>query len=247
MRPCTAKFLPGGAFALSIAVALGSIPALRAVAQDPGAAPAQAVNRTVPGLPPNPQTRDAEAPDPWPATAIGAPREGGLVHVPVTGVYPGGVRPDPDLGDLPVDDPQAAWRGMQYFNQFNCAGCHAPNGVGGMGRSLSNNRWVYGSEPQNVYLTIVQGRPAGMPAFGEYLTDDVIWDLVAYVLNLPKPETESWGRTTSVDAFKIEQVPSEYTTTIHPWDETQPFSYGQPPYKKAKPPVYIPSPAPKER
>jgi cytochrome c oxidase cbb3-type subunit 3 len=29
-----------------------------------------------------------------------------------------------------------------------------------------DDQWVYGDAPQNLFATIVQGRPNGMPSFG---------------------------------------------------------------------------------
>ena len=69
-----------------------------------------------------------------------------------------------------------------------------------------------------------------MPAFGGLLPDDIIWDLVAYVRAIAQDDG-AWGRTTSLSAFTIEQVPSQYIDTIHPWEHTQPFSFGQPPFE----------------
>ena len=52
-----------------------------------------------------------------------------------------------------------------------------------MGPPLSDTDWVYGSEPGDIFLTIKQGRPNGMPSF-QNLPNDVIWQLVAYVRSL---------------------------------------------------------------
>ena len=79
-----------------------------------------------------------------------------------------------------------AWaiaQGKQLFDAFNCTGCHA-NGGGGMGPALTDARWIYGSEPRDVYATIVEGRPNGMPAFGGRIPDQQVWQLVAYVRTL---------------------------------------------------------------
>lgn len=155
-----------------------------------------------------------------------------LVHVPVTTLYPGMVKPKPNVKSPVMEDEEAAWRGKGYFNQFNCVGCHAPHGAGGMGPSLSDAAFIYGNEPANIYLTIVQGRPAGMPAFGGMLPDSVVWDLVAYVKALSKNETGDWGKTVSLRDYTIEQVPAQYVDTVDPWSRTQPFSFGQPPFRK---------------
>ncbi len=155
-----------------------------------------------------------------------------LLHVPVTTLYPGMVKPQPNVNSPVEDDEAAAWRGKGYFNQFNCVGCHAPHGAGGMGPSLSDAAFIYGGEPANIYLTIVQGRPVGMPAFGGMLPDSVVWDLVAYVQAISKDETPGWGKTVSLKDYTIEQVPAQYVNTVDPWSRTQPFSFGKPPFRK---------------
>ena len=79
-----------------------------------------------------------------------------------------------------------AWaiaQGKQLYEAFNCNGCHA-NGGGGMGPALMDATWLYGSEPQDVYTSIVEGRPNGMPAFGGRIPDVQVWQLVAYVRSM---------------------------------------------------------------
>jgi cytochrome c oxidase cbb3-type subunit III len=73
--------------------------------------------------------------------------------------------------------------GKILFNQFNCSGCHA-HGGGGMGPPLMDDEWIYGSEPQNIFATIADGRPNGMPSFRERLSNDQIWRLVGYVQSM---------------------------------------------------------------
>ena len=128
-------------------------------------------------------------------------------------------------------DPGSAARGMQFFSDMNCIGCHAPNGGGGMGPALSNATWIYGSSPAQIYLTIAQGRPNGMPAFGQLLPDNVIWDLVTYISGISQKPGPTYGTTTSLSppSPKIEQVPAEAIQTTRPWDYTEPFSKGQRP------------------
>ena len=71
----------------------------------------------------------------------------------------------------------------RMFAYFNCSGCHA-NGGGGMGPPLMDDRWIYGSAPENIFATIVEGRPNGMPSFGGRIPTDRIWQIVAYVRSL---------------------------------------------------------------
>ena len=94
-----------------------------------------------------------------------------ILHVPVSGLHPGNVSFAPKINNPLAQDPQAATRGMQDFNQFNCVGCHAGNGGGGMGPALSEGQFIYGSTPANLFLSIYQGRPNGMPAWGELLPE----------------------------------------------------------------------------
>jgi cytochrome c oxidase cbb3-type subunit 3 len=111
---------------------------------------------------------------------------------PIGGAIPAGESPDtihPGGGSPPPPDPRAAKydnnapalaEGQALYTQMNCVGCHA-HGGGGMGPALMDAAWIYGSEPQQVYATIVNGGPNGMPPFGGKLTDPEIWQLVAYV------------------------------------------------------------------
>jgi cytochrome c oxidase cbb3-type subunit 3 len=73
--------------------------------------------------------------------------------------------------------------GKRLFTWFNCTGCHA-NGGGGSGPALMDDRWIYGGEIDEVYLTIAQGRPNGMPAFGGKVPSQQIWQLAAYVRSM---------------------------------------------------------------
>jgi cytochrome c oxidase cbb3-type subunit 3 len=77
----------------------------------------------------------------------------------------------------------AVAQGKQLFSQFNCTGCHF-HGGGGIGPPLMDDQWIYGSEPENIYETIVEGRPNGMPAFGGKLSAQQVWQLAAYVRSM---------------------------------------------------------------
>jgi cytochrome c oxidase cbb3-type subunit 3 len=44
--------------------------------------------------------------------------------------------------------------------------------------------WIYGSAPDNLFATIVEGRPNGMPSFRDKIPDDQIWEIAAYVRTL---------------------------------------------------------------
>jgi cytochrome c oxidase cbb3-type subunit 3 len=74
-------------------------------------------------------------------------------------------------------------QGKTLFSMYNCVGCHA-HGGGGMGPPLKDEKWIYGSEPDQIYATIVQGRPNGMPSFRGKIPNNQVWQLVAYVRSL---------------------------------------------------------------
>jgi cytochrome c oxidase cbb3-type subunit 3 len=93
-----------------------------------------------------------------------------------------------DPAPLPIhsnyqENAYAMSQGKQLFSAFNCNGCHG-NGGGGMGPALMDDVWIYGSDPANVFTTIVEGRPNGMPSFRGRITNDQVWQLVAYVRSM---------------------------------------------------------------
>ncbi len=73
--------------------------------------------------------------------------------------------------------------GEQLFSKYNCTGCHG-HGGGGSGVPLMDDRWIYGSQPDQIFNTIAEGRPNGMPCFGRKIPEDQIWRLVAFIRSL---------------------------------------------------------------
>ncbi|HET9685043.1 MAG TPA: c-type cytochrome [Gemmatimonadaceae bacterium] len=73
--------------------------------------------------------------------------------------------------------------GQRLYNSYGCVGCHA-NGGGGMGPPLMDDKWIYGSAPENIYATIIQGRPNGMPSFAGRIPSQQVWQIVSYVRSL---------------------------------------------------------------
>jgi len=73
--------------------------------------------------------------------------------------------------------------GQRLFNYFNCSGCHAAGG-GAIGPALMDDEWIYGNSSGNIFWSIVEGRPQGMPAFAGKISEDQVWRLVAYVRSL---------------------------------------------------------------
>jgi cytochrome c oxidase cbb3-type subunit 3 len=96
---------------------------------------------------------------------------------------PGGA-PKPGFPANPYQDNAFAMaEGKRLYGWYNCVGCHA-NGGGGMGPALMDQQWIYGSEPAQIFASIVEGRPNGMPAFAGKINDQEVWELVAFVRSL---------------------------------------------------------------
>src|SRR4051812_31329887 len=79
-------------------------------------------------------------------------------------------------------------QGKTLFRWFNCSGCHS-NGGGGMGPALMDDHWRYGNNPEDIYASIMQGRPNGMPSFRGRINEDQAWQIVAYVRSM-----SGWAR-----------------------------------------------------
>ncbi|MEO7026257.1 MAG: cytochrome c [Caulobacteraceae bacterium] len=84
----------------------------------------------------------------------------------------------------PLAGPAAVEGGKTLFGAMNCVYCHNANGAGLIGPGLQGPGWRYGGTPIQIYASIRDGRPKGMPAFGAKLPPDEIWKLVAYVESL---------------------------------------------------------------
>ena len=81
---------------------------------------------------------------------------------------------------------QRAAEGAKLFVSYNCMDCHGADGSGAMGPSLQDGRWHFGGTPGDIFQSIYEGRPDGMPSWGGRIGDDQIWRLVTYVQTLEK-------------------------------------------------------------
>src|SRR6188508_3353399 len=118
-----------------------------------------------------------------------------------TGVRVGTLEPGTPQEAAEVQSPyqKNAWgmgEGKRLYGAYNCAPCHGANGGGAIGPALIDDKWIYGAKPDQIYATISQGRPDGMPSFGGHITTQQIWQLVAYVqaLSGQAPPTAAPGR-----------------------------------------------------
>jgi cytochrome c oxidase cbb3-type subunit 3 len=90
---------------------------------------------------------------------------------------------------LPIRNPyegdkSAIAMGAKLFVGYNCLDCHGADGSGAMGPSFQDGRWHFGGSSGDVFESIYQGRPDGMPSWGGRISNDQIWMLTAYVRSL---------------------------------------------------------------
>ena len=74
-------------------------------------------------------------------------------------------------------------QGGRLFTWYGCGGCHEDSAPGF--RNLGDRLWRYGGGPDQVYASIARGRPDGMPAFEHRAPPLVLWQITAYVRQLP--------------------------------------------------------------
>jgi cytochrome c oxidase cbb3-type subunit 3 len=106
----------------------------------------------------------------------------------------------------------AVSEGQKLYESFNCSGCHF-HGGGGIGPPLLDANWIYGSQPQNIHDTIIEGRPNGMPSFRGRIPDYQIWEIVAYVRSMSGqlPPTVAPSRSDNMNVKKPEgETPAEH-------------------------------------
>lgn len=136
--------------------------------------------------------------------------------VPLTSIHAGGsvaIAPETKY----ANSAYAVSEGKRLYSAYNCVGCHA-HGGGAIGPALMDNKWIYGSRPEQIYSDIVQGRPNGMPSFEGRIPDYQVWELVAYVRSMSGqlPSDIAPSRSDEMPVVKAEQAepkqrpPDEY-------------------------------------
>src|SRR5918911_1297110 len=116
-----------------------------------------------------------------PSPALASPTN----DIQVSQLRPGGTTapPTPPVPGEYQETADAIHAGQQLFDYYNCTGCHA-HGGGAIGPPLMDEKWIYGSDPAQIFSTIVEGRPNGMPSFRQKIPDAQVWELVAYVRSM---------------------------------------------------------------
>ena len=109
---------------------------------------------------------------------------------------PGGpVQPQPQVTNPYNSTAYDISEGQRLYDWYNCSGCHS-HGGGGIGPPLIKTEWIYGGEPENLFDTIVKGRPNGMPSWGGRIPEYQIWQIIAFVrsMNGQQPRSATASR-----------------------------------------------------
>jgi cytochrome c oxidase cbb3-type subunit 3 len=147
------------------------------------------------------------------------PEAGRINSKTLSDLQPGAKLPVAEVKNEYEENAYAVSEGKRLFDAYNCTGCHA-HGGGGMGPPLMDARWIYGSRPEQIFSTIVEGRPNGMPSFRGKAPDFQVWQLSAYVRSMsgqvskdvaPGRDDDMSGKTPEASTEKIQPKPSAGT------------------------------------
>jgi cytochrome c oxidase cbb3-type subunit 3 len=92
-----------------------------------------------------------------------------------------------------------------------CASCHLADGGGQIGPNLTDEYWLHGNRPLEIFAVIRDGVPAkGMPAWGKILKPDQVTAVTGYVLSLKgtKPKTPKAPQGVNPDSAASANAPA---------------------------------------
>ena len=75
-------------------------------------------------------------------------------------------------------------KGKALF-ETNCVTCHNPKGEGNIGPNLTDKNWIYGFDIKDVFKTVKNGTPNGMPEHNSKFNPVQIQQVASFVLSLP--------------------------------------------------------------
>ena len=112
-----------------------------------------------------------------------------------------------ELVALPLEElarhPGALEAGRNLY-RTNCSTCHGTDARGARGYpNLSNNHWIWGGEPDQVWTSIYYGRQAAMPGFGAALDETAIAGLIAHVQQLAGQTVDAAVAAAGQQSFEI--------------------------------------------
>ncbi len=127
---------------------------------------------------------------------------------------------------LPVEeiavDPAVRKMGMRMFAN-NCAQCHGADAMGAYGfPNLTDDDWLYGGDAATIKATLVNGRQAVMPAWGDVIGDKGIKEVTQYLLRLNGRDADPAQADAGETVFKT------YCAACHGADGTGNMAMGAP-------------------
>jgi len=127
---------------------------------------------------------------------------------------------------LPVEeiavDPAVRKMGMRMFAN-NCAQCHGADAKGAYGfPNLTDDDWIYGGDAAAIKATLVNGRQAVMPAWGDVIGEKGITDVTQYLLRLNGRDSDMAQADAGETVFKT------YCAACHGADGTGNTAMGAP-------------------
>ncbi|RJP20038.1 MAG: cytochrome-c oxidase, cbb3-type subunit II [Deltaproteobacteria bacterium] len=87
---------------------------------------------------------------------------------------------NPFAGDRAAEE-----EGERIFKE-NCRSCHGEKGAGGFGPKLAVKDHKFGNGDADLFTSVADGRPGGMPSFLPQLGKDRVWKVVSYIRHLER-------------------------------------------------------------
>ncbi len=130
---------------------------------------------------------------PAPLAVLAAPSAGAGQGTPLTSTSPRkGGNPEAAKIQNPVPStPETIAAGRRTYQRL-CARCHGSEGkgdgggagAGGQPADFTDDTWVFGGTPGEIYTVIRDGTSADMDSYAELIRDTEIWQLVDYLKSL---------------------------------------------------------------
>jgi cytochrome c oxidase cbb3-type subunit 3 len=99
-------------------------------------------------------------------------------------------------------DPEALQMGKRLYATY-CTQCHGSDARGARGYpNLTDNDWLYGGEPETIKTTLAKGRQGMMPAWGEVIGNEGVFNVSAYVQSLSGREVDPIVAAKGAEIFK---------------------------------------------
>jgi cbb3-type cytochrome oxidase cytochrome c subunit len=89
-------------------------------------------------------------------------------------------------GKNPFAGNRAAEEEGERIYKESCKSCHGEKGAGGFGPKLAVKAHKFGNADAELFASVAEGRPGGMPAFLPQIGKDRVWKVVAYIRRLER-------------------------------------------------------------